>query len=370
MPANSIVSLDGINLATKYEKGLVQAYTRASLLTGKTNSEYNWDGVKSIHVYTAITQALNDYNRSGIDSYGGHRYGAWNELQDREQEMIVTLDKSFAITIDKGNNDEQQNVKRLGEVIKAQIGEQVTPFFDSYALKYWTENAGSTNTDYATLTSSTVLNVFSIAHTHFFNNNMPINGQIYAYVPTTVYALLLHNPEFISVDKLGEKILSNGVVGKCMGFPIVETPDIYLPTGTFALFTNKKSVIQATKGTELHRYTNVPGLSGALIEGRYRGDAFILDTLKQGVLAFISTPSIALNKATTSISQGSTEKLVATVNPSDATVTWASSAPTVADVATDGTVTAIANTGTADITASITVNGTTYTDTCTVTATA
>jgi hypothetical protein len=71
-----------------------------------------------------------------------------------------------------------------------------------------------------------------------------------------------------------------------MGFRVVEVPDAYLPNGTHALFTNKKSVIQASKGTELHRYSNVPGLSGQLIEGRYRGDAFILDTLKNGVVAF------------------------------------------------------------------------------------
>ena len=138
---NSIMSQDGINLATKYEKGLLQAYTRASLLTGKTNTEYNWDGVKSIHVYTAISQPLGDYNRNGVDAYGGHRYGAWNELQDKEQELIITLDKAFAMTIDKGNNDEQLNVKRLGEVVKMQIGEQVTPFFDKYALNLWSTKA-------------------------------------------------------------------------------------------------------------------------------------------------------------------------------------------------------------------------------------
>lgn len=286
MASNSVVSQDGINLATKYEKGLVQAYTRASVLTGKTNTEYNWDGVKSIHVYTAITQTLNDYNRTGVDSYGGHRYGAWSELQDREQEMIVTLDKSFAITIDKGNNDEQMNVKRMGEVIKAQIGEQVTPFFDKYALNYWATEAGVKDTSFTTMDKDKVLDMFIKAHSTFFNNNIPVNGNVFAYVKTSVYGFLLRNPEFISVEKLGNVILTNAEVGKCMGFRVVEVPDAYLPTTTFALFTNKKSVIQASKGTELHRYSNVPGLSGQLIEGRYRGDAFILNTLKTGVVAF------------------------------------------------------------------------------------
>lgn len=286
MATNSVVSQDGINLATKYEKGLVQAYNRASVLTGKTNTEYNWDGVKSIHVYTAITQPLNDYNRTGVDTYGGHRYGKWNELQDREQEMIVTLDKSFAITIDKGNNDEQMNVKRMGEVIKAQIGEQVTPFFDKYALNYWATEAGIKNTDFATTDKDTILDLFIKAHSIFFNNNIPVNGNVFAYIKTSEYGKLLRNPEFISVEKLGNAILTNAEVGKCMNFRVVEVPDDYLPTKTHVLFTNKKSVIQASKGTELHRYSNVPGLSGQLIEGRYRGDAFVLDTLKNGVVSF------------------------------------------------------------------------------------
>lgn len=365
---NSIMSQDGINLATKYEKGLVQAYTRASLLTGKTNTEYNWDGVKSIHVYTAITQPLNDYNRVGIDSYGGHRYGAWNELQDREQELIVNLDKSFAITIDKGNNDEQQNVKRLGEVIKAQIGEQVTPFFDKYALNYWAANAGKVDTTFSTLTKSTVLDMFVAAHKHYFNNNMPINGNIFAYVPTSTYGLLLQNPEFISVEKLGGKILTNGEVGKCMGFRIVETPDSYLPATAWALFTNKKSVIQASKGTELHRYSNVPGISGQLIEGRYRGDAFILDTLKQGVAFFGSAGAnkISLNRARMDLAVGDTGTLTAATVPAGKTVTWASSNTSKATVSS-GVVTAVAK-GKANITASWTdSDGTVYSDVCEVT---
>ena len=363
---NSIMSQDGINLATKYEKALLQAYTRASLLTGKTNTEYNWDGVKSIHVYTAISQPLGDYNRNGVDAYGGHRYGAWNELQDKEQELIITLDKAFAMTIDKGNNDEQMNVKRLGEVVKMQIGEQVTPFFDKYALNLWSTKA-TMGSGVASMDKDKVLDMFIAAHKHYFNANIPVNGNVFAYVPTTTYGYLLRNPEFISVEKLGGKILTNGEVGKCMNFRIVETPDNYLPAGCWALFTNKKSVIQASKGTELHRYSNVPGLSGSLIEGRYRGDAFVLETLKSGVLYFGSAaaPTITLDRARMELAVGDTGTLTATTVPAGGTVTWTTSKSAVATVSS-GVVTAVAK-GKATITASVTSSGTTYTDSCEVT---
>lgn len=79
------------------------------------------------------------------------------------------------------------------------------------------------------------------------------------------------------------------------------------------------------------------------------------------------TTGVTLNKTTTSIEEGSTETLVATVVPSDTPVTWTSSADSVATVS-DGTITAVAA-GTATITAQITVEGQTYSATCEVTVT-
>jgi len=81
----------------------------------------------------------------------------------------------------------------------------------------------------------------------------------------------------------------------------------------------------------------------------------------------IKVTGVTLNKNTTSITKSATEKLIATVAPSDATnpaVTWSSSDEAVATVATDGTVTAV-DFGTATITVKTTDGN--FTDTCTVT---
>lgn len=77
------------------------------------------------------------------------------------------------------------------------------------------------------------------------------------------------------------------------------------------------------------------------------------------------TASITLNKSSVTLDVDATEVLVATTVPAGQTVTWASDDNQVATVH-DGTVTAIAD-GTATITASITVGGVTYSDTCEVT---
>lgn len=261
------------NYASKYESQLRQAYTKASILTGKTNNEYSFEGVRGIHIYSAVTQPLNDYKRTGT-----WRYGDPDELKTDVQDLTLGLDKSFSLTIDKGNYEDSMLARRTGEVIKAQIAEQVTPFFDKHALTTWAA-AGAALAAPTTLDKTTVLTPFVDARTNFVNNNIPVGTDCFAYVPTSVYALLIMNPEFISVEKLGAEHLTNGVVGKVMNWTIVEIPDSYVPATTKILFTHKKEVLAPTKISELHRYSDVPGISGALVEGRYYGDAFVLKTL-------------------------------------------------------------------------------------------
>jgi internalin A len=81
------------------------------------------------------------------------------------------------------------------------------------------------------------------------------------------------------------------------------------------------------------------------------------------------TPTITLSKSSTTIAAGSSETITATTTPNAFVVTWASSDSTVASVDQSGKITGVAA-GTATITATITVDGSTYTATCDVTITA
>ena len=265
------------NYAEKYSDQLAQAYLQSSIIAGKTNTEYTFDGVKTVHVYSAVTQPLQDYKRSGT-----WRYGQPKELEDDSQDLTLKLDKSFSMTIDKGNSKDNAALKRAGTVIKQQIGEQVTPFFDKHALQTWATAAetATKNCISAAPTKDTVVDMFVKARSMFVNQKISMGANCYAYVPTsTTYAFLLMNPDFISIEKLGDKHLTNGLVGKCMNWNIIEVPDEYLPENTFALFTHKNEVFAPTKIAELKQYSDVPGISGLLIEGRYYGDAFVRKTL-------------------------------------------------------------------------------------------
>lgn len=76
---------------------------------------------------------------------------------------------------------------------------------------------------------------------------------------------------------------------------------------------------------------------------------------------------ITLNTDTATVAEGSTVSLTATVKPSGQTVTWASNDTDNATVS-NGVVTGVSE-GTATISASITVDGTTYSDSCVITVT-
>ena len=129
-----------INLASKYAKELAQAFTEKSYVDGIASKDYEFTGVKTLKVYTAVSQALNDYKRSG-----SNRYGEPQEAQDTVQNMTVERDRSFSITVDKGNNAEQLGAKEASKVLAIEMQEQAVPEMDKYALGRFCDFAGKIN---------------------------------------------------------------------------------------------------------------------------------------------------------------------------------------------------------------------------------
>lgn len=121
-----------------------------------------------------------------------------------------------------------------------------------------------------------------------------------------------------------------------------------------------------TAGFQLQTTKNGKGQSAFEFHGHY--DLEDIDTvpfeiyIKAG--SGSATPSITLNAHAVTLDVNGTESLRATTVPAGQTVTWTSSSTTYAEVS-GGEVTGKAA-GSAIITASITVDGVSYTDTCTV----
>ena len=99
-----------INLASKYSDQIAEVFTRSSFIKGKTAETFDLTGVKTLKVYTPITVEEVDYDRDG----GLGRYGAVTEMQDVVQELTMTQDKAFTLTIDKGNSLQPTTASKFG----------------------------------------------------------------------------------------------------------------------------------------------------------------------------------------------------------------------------------------------------------------
>ena len=98
---------------------------------------------------------------------------------------------------------------------------------------------------------------------------------------------------------------------------------------------------------------------------QFRDFRAVLPTQNAVIFILSTVPSVTLDRNEATVAIDATLKLNATTYPAGETVTWSSDDTDVATVSS-GTVTAKAE-GTATITASITVNSVTYTDTCEIT---
>ena len=290
-----------INLADKYSKRIVDKFYTDSVILGKTSNEYDWDGVQSIKVWTINTYAPTDYGKPANDNAitGAHaRYGATYEVADTVQVMSLTQDKGVSLSVDKGNNSEQMLVKNSGIVMARELREQFVPMFDKYSLARWSgmmttapswASMISSATD-ATVTKANIVELISNGITAIRNQGADV-ADAYCYIGETNFAKLLLSPEFLNIEKLGERNLERGVMGKVRGLQIVPVPDSYLNatgntnlTGDINFMIVKKSAILApTKIKDAKVHSDPVGISGALLEVRWLYDAFALETKAKGI---------------------------------------------------------------------------------------
>ena len=192
-----------INLAEKYEKKVEERFKLKSLTEAFINRDYDWTGVKTVKVYSIPTVALNDYKKEGTN-----RYGTPTELEDTIQEMAVGQDKSFTFTIDKGNNQDQMNVKGAGKALAREIDEVIVPTKDMYRLDVMVKSAvknGGTNATPTAITKTNAYEMFLDGQEYLDNNKVPVTGRV-AGVSARMYKFLKLDPSFVKNSDLGQKL--------------------------------------------------------------------------------------------------------------------------------------------------------------------
>lgn len=307
-----------INLHTKYSDKIKQVYTHNSFIAGKTNQEYSFVGVKTVRIPTILTQDLNNYDRTAT----GNRYGTPKELQDAVQELSVTQDKSFAITIDKGNNAEQQMMKQAGKVMEAQMREKVTPTTDKYAVGKFAADAGKALAYSAAVSKSNIIAKLLEIEVYFEDNFVPTDRR-YVLVKNIHIPMIKLSDEFHYSDTAITDLILKGVVGKIGTLNIIGVPASYMPANVEHVAFQSNSVMLPFKIKDTNLHVDPPGLSGHLLEGRFLYDAFVIGAICDGVVVVVAsgkvcaTPTITVGASTTTVTSTSGASIYYTTDGSD-----------------------------------------------------
>lgn len=266
-----------INYTTKYASKIAERFKLGSLTDSATGNEYSFVGARTVKVYSVDTVELNDFNRTA----GSNRFGAVSNLGDTVQEMTCTQDKAFTFAIDAGDMSDQAIDKAAGKALRREIDEVVNPTVDKYRLAAWAKGAGNEHTT-AALTKNSIVEAIIDLNAMLTEDLVPTEGRT-LFIGVNYYKLLKQNPDFISVDALGKKALTNGEVGEVDGCTVKPVPSSWMPDGVAFLIKYKGCTVDPVKLQHYDVLTKVQGFDGPVVQGRIYYDAFVLDAKKDGI---------------------------------------------------------------------------------------
>lgn len=263
--------------AQKYSPVVDEKFRKGSKTDALVNQNYDFIGVKTVKVYSRASVTLNDYNSTS----GTSRYGTPENLTGQTQELTITKDRSFTAVIDRIVPDDGMFALEAGGQLADIIDQQVLPEIDTYrinAIKAGAPSGHVENTDVAT--AGNAYGIFLALQEMLNEDNAPQVGRIAICTPT-FYTYIKRDDSFVRYGDLSQQMKINGQVGTVDGVPLVCLPSSYFSNTsssvTDLIITNPIACVAPVKLTEYKIHTDAPGISGALIEGRFRYDAFILD---------------------------------------------------------------------------------------------
>lgn len=261
----------GMNYASKYSPKVDERFTKQAFTAGITNNDYEFVGVNAVNVYTVPTVAMSNYSLTGTS-----RYGTPSELQNDVQTLTLTKDRSFTFTIDRKNHDDTMMVMEAGKALSRQINEVVIPEVDKYRIAVITAAAPSGHTITKATTSANAYEEFLAVQEVLDEALAPQGGRVVLMTPSYFSKIKLDSA-FVKAGDLATKIAINGVVGEIDGVPAIKVPSSYVPADVDFVITNAVACVAPVKLEEYKIHTDAPGISGWLVEGRIRYDAFVLN---------------------------------------------------------------------------------------------
>lgn len=298
-------------------KGFAQHAETDAMFSHDLDMEFS--GVYTVHVTNLKTEPLQNYNKAqSIDA--GSRYGASKEVGDEVQTFTMTEDKSLNLTIDKGNNEGQFNMKKAGEVMRAETEEQIAPYLDTYRLRRWAELGNHVELA-AEPTKSNIVTSILTQKNGMLDKYVP--DQLQLTISRTYLPLLKLSDEWVGLDSLGGKTLPKGTLGEFAGMYVKPMPSSKMPANVPWMITHKGALIAPAKIKKFKGHVDPPGLNGDLIEFRMIHDAFVIGKKSDGVSAAVlkgfvqAAPTITMSGAAATVASSGADSIYYTVDGSD-----------------------------------------------------
>lgn len=304
-----------IHFPEKYKEALMKGFAEKSETDSMFSHEMDTEftGVNTVHVTSLKTEPMQDYNKAKAVGTGS-RYGDTKEVGDEVQTFTVTQDKSLSLSIDKGNNVNQFNMKKAGEVMKAHRDEQIIPEVDKYRLEKWAKDAGIHKELGAEPTKSNIVSQIIEIHNEMLNEGVP--DQITLTIARKYLPALKLSTEWVGLDSLGGKTLPKGSLGEFDGMAVKPMSNKKMPANVPFMLTYKGSIISPCKINTFKGHVDPPGLSGDLLEFRMMYDAFVLGKKANGVAVaclpgtVVKTPSISVSSGKATITSGTSDATI------------------------------------------------------------
>jgi hypothetical protein len=303
-----------IYLDSKDLKQLDQYFTKASVFKGRLSDDYDFTGMKTVRIHTILTVPMGNYTRSGAN-----RYGTPTELEDIVQEMTMSRDRSFAVTIDKGNRLQGGGRTEAGKVMRAQLDEQGIPDYDAYVAGVLAHKGGLLHVESAAVANTNIASMIIAGNVAMDEKKVPRKNRTIYATPSTI-ALLRLAPEWNAIDKAAQDYLVKGKIGEFDGCDVVAvTPDCWVSGVNFMIVYKEAAVApQQLNDTKIHQ--DPPGLSGDLLEGRNIYDCFIKQAKCDGIYVSLGSTETRVAKPQSSYTSGATATI--TCSTASSTIVW------------------------------------------------
>lgn len=233
--------------------------------------ELEFNGVNAVTIYNVDVVPENDYIRTGV-----MRYGQLVELGNGVQTFVLSQDKSFSISLDRGNREDTKMVPAMDDFVKRQVREVSVPTVDVYTLSLASAYAVA-NSQGATvaLTSSNTFAKILDQRAALQEAKVKLD-DIVIYVTPTTEAYLWQDSTFKTASNATNTDRSSGRIGPVLGMTIITVPTSYLPTNVGFLMLSKNVLVRPMKFNSVRTGDGFPfGIDGWVGFGRRYYDVFI-----------------------------------------------------------------------------------------------